>query len=373
MTSRPLRLARDGRIEAPELLDEPRVARMMALLNRDGEETRIVGGAVRNALLGLPAGDIDLATTALPEAVMARAKRARLRTIPTGLAHGTVTVLDGGLPFEVTTLREDVETDGRHAVVRFGRDFGRDAERRDFTVNALSAGPDGTLYDTTGGRRGSRGRAGPLHRRRRDAHPRGLPPHPAPSSASTPPMASVRSTRSGLAAAVASRAGLDGLSRERVRAETLKLLAAPGTTALLGTLQQHGFLAQILGTDADVMRLARLVAHEGDAADPVLRLAALGARDPGAGRDVAAKPAIVERRAGSAGRRGIGARGLRGTAASAGTGRPSRDPLRPWSRPRPAMGSPWRERRRRTTPAGPKRERAWWRILSPRSPTRDAT
>ncbi len=278
MTSRPLRLARDGTLDAPELLGDPRVSRMMALLNHDGEETRIVGGAVRNALLGLPAGDIDLATTALPEAVMARAKRAKLRTIPTGLAHGTVTVLDTGMPFEVTTLREDVETDGRHAVVRFGRDFKQDAQRRDFTVNALSVGPDGTLYDTTDG-------VGDLA----DGRIRFI--GDAATRICEDYLRILRFFRfhatygigaldpAGLAAAIACRAGLDGLSRERVRAEVLKLLAAPGTTALLETLQQHGFLEQILGAEADVPRLARLVAQEGDAADSLLRLGALGARN----------------------------------------------------------------------------------------------
>ena len=278
MIPRPLRLTRDGRIDAPELLGEPRVERVLALLNREGEETRLVGGAVRNALLGLPAGDIDLATTALPDAVMARAKRARLRTIPTGLAHGTITVLDDGLPFEVTTLREDVETDGRHAVVRFGRDFGRDAARRDFTVNALSAGPDGTLYDTTGGAADlAAGRIrfiGDAETRLREDYLRILRFFRFHATYGVGPLDPV-----GLAAAIACRAGLDGLSRERVRAETLKLLAASGTPVLLETLQRHGFLAQILGTDADVPRLARLVAREGDAADPVLRLAALGARN----------------------------------------------------------------------------------------------
>ena len=278
MTSRPLCLTRDGSLDAPRLLDDPRVARMMALLNRDGEETRIVGGAVRNALLGLPAGDIDLATTALPEAVMARAKRAKLRTIPTGLAHGTVTVLDGGMPFEVTTLREDVETDGRHAVVRFGRDFKQDAERRDFTVNALSVGPDGTLYDTTDGVEDlAAGRIrfiGDAATRIREDYLRILRFFRFHATYGVGPL-----DPAGLAAAVACRAGLDGLSRERVRAEVLKLLAAPGTTALLETLQDHGFLAQILGTEADVPRFTRLVAHEGDAADPLLRLAALGARN----------------------------------------------------------------------------------------------
>ena len=179
MVVRQLRLTPDGRLDAPSLIADPRVARMMALLNREGEETRLVGGSVRNALLGLPAGDIDLATTAHPDAVMARARRAKLRTIPTGLSHGTVTVLDGGVPFEVTTLREDVETDGRHATVRFGRDFSRDAERRDFTVNALSVGQDWHALRHHERHHRPCGRADPLHRRRGDPHPGRLPPHPA--------------------------------------------------------------------------------------------------------------------------------------------------------------------------------------------------
>ena len=332
LTSRPLRLTRDGTLDAPELLGDPRVSRMMALLNHDGEETRIVGGAVRNALLGLPAGDIDLATTALPEAVMARAKRAKLRTIPTGLAHGTVTVLDTGMPFEVTTLREDVETDGRHAVVRFGRDFEQDAQRRDFTVNALSVGPDGTLYDTTDGvgdLAGGRIRfIGDAATRIREDYLRILRFfrfHATYGIGALDP--------AGLAAAIACRSGLDGLSRERVRAEVLKLLAAPGTTALLETLQQHGFLEQILGAEADVPRLARLIAQEGDAADSLLRLGALGGSERGAGRDAAKQLALVQCGARSSGRRGIGPGSVRRGTASANTSRASRDPLRSRSRP----------------------------------------
>ena len=100
----------------------------------------MVGGAVRNALLGEPHGDIDIATTALPDEVMRRVEAAGFKAVPTGIEHGTVTVVVDGQPFEVTTLREDVETFGRHAKVAFGRDWRRDAERRDFTMNALSAG-----------------------------------------------------------------------------------------------------------------------------------------------------------------------------------------------------------------------------------------
>ena len=97
------------------------------MLDRDGEEARVVGGAVRNALLGLPHGDIDIATTALPQEVMRRAEAAGFKAVPTGVDHGTVTVVIEGRPFEVTTLREDVETFGRHATVKFGRDWKRDA------------------------------------------------------------------------------------------------------------------------------------------------------------------------------------------------------------------------------------------------------
>ncbi len=126
-------------------------ARVLALLSGNGEEARIVGGAVRNALMGLPVGEIDVATTALPEEVMRRAAAARIKSIPTGIEHGTVTLVVEGRPFEVTTLREDVETFGRKARVAFGRDWARDAERRDFTINGLSVESDGTVHDHVGG------------------------------------------------------------------------------------------------------------------------------------------------------------------------------------------------------------------------------
>ena len=105
------------------MLERKPLRRVLALLNGDGEETRIVGGAVRNALLDRAVVEVDLATTATPDIVETRAKRAGLKTVPTGIDHGTVTVLCEGEPFEVTTLREDVETDGRRAIVHFGRDF----------------------------------------------------------------------------------------------------------------------------------------------------------------------------------------------------------------------------------------------------------
>ena len=115
------------------------VQAVLGMLDRDGEQARVVGGAVRNALMGLAHGDIDIATTALPEVVCGRARAAGMKAVPTGIEHGTVTLVLDHAPFEVTTLREDVDTDGRHATVVFGRDFSHDARRRDFTMNALYA------------------------------------------------------------------------------------------------------------------------------------------------------------------------------------------------------------------------------------------
>jgi poly(A) polymerase len=126
-------------------------ARVLTLLNVDGEEARVVGGAVRNALLDLPTGDIDIATTALPDEVIRRARAAGIKSVPTGIEHGTVTLVIDAQPFEVTTLREDTETFGRKAKVAFGRDWVRDAERRDFTINGLSVDAEGFIHDHVGG------------------------------------------------------------------------------------------------------------------------------------------------------------------------------------------------------------------------------
>ncbi len=127
------------------------LAHILGILDRDGEEARVVGGAVRNALIGQPVHEVDIATTALPDEVIRRAQAAHLRVVPTGIAHGTVTLISDGEAFEVTTLREDVETYGRKAKVAFGRDWQRDAERRDFTINALSVSRDGVVHDYVGG------------------------------------------------------------------------------------------------------------------------------------------------------------------------------------------------------------------------------
>ncbi|MCX7315456.1 MAG: CCA tRNA nucleotidyltransferase, partial [Hyphomicrobiales bacterium] len=129
------------------LLDDPALRRIFALLDQGDNSVRLVGGVVRNVLMGRSVTDIDMATTHLPETVMEKARQAGIKVIPTGLAHGTVTLVTGGRSFEITTLREDIETHGRHATVRFGRDFSHDALRRDFTINALYADARGHIYD----------------------------------------------------------------------------------------------------------------------------------------------------------------------------------------------------------------------------------
>lgn len=123
----------------------------MLALGGDGTQVRVVGGAVRNVLRGVPVSDLDVATIHVPKEVMSRASQAGFKVVPTGIEHGTVTVVGHNFTCEVTTLREDVETDGRHAVVRFGTSWLRDAERRDFTMNALSVDREGALYDLVSG------------------------------------------------------------------------------------------------------------------------------------------------------------------------------------------------------------------------------
>jgi poly(A) polymerase len=142
------------KIELPERMRDPATLRLFAALTAGGVEARFVGGCVRDAVLGSTSGniDIDMAVSAPPATVMRALQAAKIKTVPTGLKHGTVTAIVDGRPYELTTLRRDVETDGRRAVVAFTDDWLEDAERRDFTFNALYADPDGTLYDPFDGR-----------------------------------------------------------------------------------------------------------------------------------------------------------------------------------------------------------------------------
>ncbi|MFD1304095.1 CCA tRNA nucleotidyltransferase [Methylobacterium marchantiae] len=246
------------------------------MLNSKTEETRIVGGSVRDALLGSDNSDIDLATTLLPNEVMRRAATTSLKAIPTGIDHGTVTILLGRRTFEVTTLREDIETDGRHAVVRFGRSFARDAERRDFTINALSLDEDGKVHDTVGGMADlSAGRVrfiGDAATRIREDALRILRffRFHARYGIGEPDKDGVRS-------AISAAATLDGLSRERVRSEALKLLEAPRAVAVIAAMRDAGLLDRIIQTGGYLDRLDRACRADGLASPtaPIERLAAL--------------------------------------------------------------------------------------------------
>lgn len=246
-------------------------------LEREGQEIRIVGGAVRNALLDRPVKDVDFATTATPDEVMDMAGRAGLKTVPTGFEHGTVTVIVGGKPFEVTTLREDVETDGRRAQVRFTRDWEKDAQRRDFTINALYAGSDGRIYDPLGGQAdlaAARIRfIGDARQRIREDYLRILRFFRFNAE-----YGQGEFDRAGLDAAVVERAGLEKLSAERVRMEMLRLLAAPRAEAALQVMADFGFLAEILHGVPRLGVFHALTEIElalNQSPDPIRRLAAL--------------------------------------------------------------------------------------------------
>jgi poly(A) polymerase len=260
---------------AARLLEDPRLATLLAALATTGAETRIVGGAVRDAMIGLAPHEIDLATTAPPDAAMAAARAAGLKAIPTGIEHGTVTIVVAGAPFEVTTLREDVETDGRFAKVRFGGDFEQDARRRDFTVNALSLSPDGVLHDYTGGLDDLAARRirfiGDAAARIREDYLRVLRFFRFNAALGTGAF-----DREGLHASILARGQLVRLSRERIRSEILKLLVAARAPEVVRVMSQSGVIEPILGMGypARLERLAAIERAAGDTADAILRLAA---------------------------------------------------------------------------------------------------
>jgi poly(A) polymerase len=262
--------------DAPWLKSGP-AGRVLALLNGGGEEARVVGGAVRNALLGIPVADIDIATTALPEEVIRRAEAAGVKSVPTGIEHGTVTLVLDKHPFEVTTLREDTETFGRKAKVAFGRDWMRDAERRDFTINGLSVDVAGVVHDYVGGLADIAGRrvrfiGNPTERIAEDYLRilRFFRIHAA-YGAGEP-------DRAGLLACIGSRAGLASLSAERVRMEMLKLMVAPGAAGAIAAMAESGLLQQIIGGVAYTGALGAMIEVErmlGLPADAKRRLGAL--------------------------------------------------------------------------------------------------
>lgn len=252
---------------------------LLATLSANGEEARIAGGAVRNALLGEPVSDVDIATTTTPDETERRAQAAGFRTVPTGKEHGTITVLIDGQGYEVTTLRADVETNGRHARVVFGTDWTQDAERRDFTINALYATASGDVIDFVGGLADLESRTlrfiGDANLRIQEDYLRILRFFRFFAW-----YGRGRPDADGLRACVRLKDGLSGLSAERVWAELKKLLSAPDPSRALLWMRQSGVLTAILpesekwGIDA----IHGLVATERDLDwphDPVLRLEAI--------------------------------------------------------------------------------------------------
>jgi poly(A) polymerase len=262
---------------APWLTSGP-TARVLKLLDGNGEEARVVGGAVRNALLNVPIGDIDIATTAVPAEVIRRAKAAGIKSVPTGIEHGTVTLVVETHPIEVTTLREDTETFGRKAKVAFGRDWVGDAHRRDFTINALSVGADGIVHDYTGGLEDIAARRvrfiGKPGQRIEEDYLRILRFFRFHAAFGTGEL-----DRPGYLACIAARAGLATLSAERLRAEILKLLVTDGALGSVIAMIDGGLLLPVFGGIAYGDALAAMMAAErklGVAPDAIRRLGALG-------------------------------------------------------------------------------------------------
>ena len=249
----------------------------MRALTREGGTARFVGGAVRNALLGEEVGDVDIATPLSPQEVMRRLKQAGLNAVPTGIDHGTVTAISSRKPFEVTTLRRDVSTDGRRATVAFTTDWSEDAARRDFTINALYAAEDGEVFDYFGGLADLKARrvrfvGDPTTRIREDY------------------LRILRLFRfhawygkgdldaEAFAAVSREKAGLKLLSGERVQRELLRLLEATNPMPALTAMARASILAEILPGELQFERVARLIAIETGSRrtpDALLRLAAL--------------------------------------------------------------------------------------------------
>ncbi|OAP38174.1 poly(A) polymerase [Sinorhizobium glycinis] len=266
-------------IAAEAWFQAPSLSRVFELLNADGGEVRVVGGAVRNSLLGLPAGDVDLATSWHPQDVAERARGAGIKVVPTGIDHGTVTLVIDGIPYEVTTLRRDVATDGRRAEVAFGTDWKEDAERRDFTINALYADVKGEIFDYVGGLPDIESRTlrfiGSAAERVAEDYLRILRffrffAHYGQG----------RPDAEGLRACAQARAKLATLSAERVWGELKKLLAAEDPGRALLWMRQAGVLGEVLpesekwGIDA----IPGLIAAEKIFSwkpEPLLRLAAI--------------------------------------------------------------------------------------------------
>ncbi|MEO8141550.1 MAG: CCA tRNA nucleotidyltransferase [Sphingomicrobium sp.] len=280
------------RLDAERWRAKRGVARMLDALGGDDGLTRYVGGAVRDELLQIPVNDIDFATRLRPDEVVARLEKARIKAVPTGIAHGTITAVADGQPAEITTLRADVSTDGRRATVEFSDDWKADAERRDFTINALYADPvTGEIFDYFGGlddigARRVRFIGDPFQRIAEDHlrilrffrfHARFGEGDPDPAA---------------LEACTARANDLMALSRERIADETVKTLSIPDPVATVALMVERGIFTPVLPEIRDATRLAALVADEAAAGidpHPIRRLAALLPRDPETADTVAAR------------------------------------------------------------------------------------
>lgn len=271
--------------------ERPGLAALCTALGAAQGQSRFVGGAVRDTLLGLPVSDIDIATRLAPATVLENLRAAHIKAIPTGIAHGTITAILPDGPVEVTTLRRDVSTDGRHATIAYTDDWREDAARRDFTINALYADPlTGEIFDYFGGRDDLERNAvrfigDPLQRIAED-HLRilrffrflarfGDVPDP-----------------DGLAACAKRANDLMALSRERIADELLKFLVAKGASAIFPVMIEHAILRPVLPELRNADRLAKIAALEEEAhirPDPIRRLAALLPDDPAIGEAIGAR------------------------------------------------------------------------------------
>ena len=269
------------RLQADWLSSEPS-QKIAKAFTEAGHQIFFVGGCVRNTLLGREVSDIDMATDALPDKMIEIGREAGLKTIPTGIDHGTITMIAGGIHYEITTFRHDTQTDGRHAQVVFSDNKTDDAVRRDFTMNALYAGPDGALHDPVNGLPDLQARrvrfvGNPTDRITED-YLRILRFFRFHAWYGDP---AGGLDADGLAACAEGISGLDGLSRERVGAEMIKLLSAPDPTPAIAAMAQSGVLNAVL-PGADPKALGPLVHFEGDTPpDWRRRASVLGGQDIG--------------------------------------------------------------------------------------------
>ncbi|MDJ0995175.1 MAG: CCA tRNA nucleotidyltransferase [Dinoroseobacter sp.] len=268
------------------IVEDPRTRRVLRAFRNDGYQALLVGGTVRNALLGVPVTDIDIATNAVPDEILSVAEGAGIRAVPTGISHGTVTLVIDSHPFEVTTFRKDIDTDGRRATVSFSTNVADDAARRDFTMNALYATGEGAVVDPLNGLPDLKARrvrfvGTPAHRIQEDylrilRFFRFTAWYADPSEGIEP---------EGLSACAELADGLSRLSVERVWDELRKLLSAPDPSWVLAAMDKSGVLVRCLpGTQTDaIAMLLHAEAELGLDPDPMRRLVALGGTAPEAG------------------------------------------------------------------------------------------